>query len=196
MIRTTPSSVVTGRNAQGDKCSETRRTKDEQIGRLAHACVTGTVFDMFVYGSHAIRDIVSDFVAGSGSWEHTDDIARHRINRLRENNVIINPYSTLGEQDAVPEQPEQIRLESGRFEYVERLDVFSTVSRDVLFKRPIFIRAPRYTQRKRVFSECQSVHKPRQLATEAALTLSKRWHRETVPVSSRAREHILSNLER
>ena len=128
-------------------------------------------------------------------------IACHHINRLCENNVVINPYSTLGEQDAVPEQ---ISLESGRFEYVERLDVFSTVSRDVLsslfnivlFKRPIFIRATRYTQRKRVFSECQSVHKPRQLATEATLPFSKRWRRETVPVFSRAREHILSNLER
>ena len=79
MIRTTPSSVVTGRNAQGGACSETRRTKGEQIGRLAHARVTGTVFDMFVYGSHAIRDIVSDFVSGSGSWEHTDDCVAYRV---------------------------------------------------------------------------------------------------------------------
>ena len=128
-------------------------------------------------------------------------VARHFINRLCENDVIIHPYSTLGEQDAVSEQ---IRLERGRFEYVERLGVFSAVSRDVLsslfdvvlFNTPIRIRTARYTQRKRVFSERQRVCEPRQLVSETALLRWKRRRRETIPVFSHARECVLSNLER
>jgi len=68
----TPSSVTTRRDARGDACSDPRRTKGDQLGKLAHARVAGTEFDMFVYGSSGVRDIVSDAIAGSGSWERED----------------------------------------------------------------------------------------------------------------------------
>jgi len=69
---TRPSSATTQRVARGDACSDSRRNRRDQLGRLAHARAAGTQFDMFVYGSRGIRDIVSDSIAQSGSWERAD----------------------------------------------------------------------------------------------------------------------------
>ena len=45
----------------------------EQLGKRVHATVAGTQFDMFVYdGRGGIKDIVSDSIAGSGSWERVE----------------------------------------------------------------------------------------------------------------------------
>jgi len=50
-------------------CAEPR----EHLGKRVHATVAGTQFDMFVYdGRRGIKDIVSDSIAGSGSWERSE----------------------------------------------------------------------------------------------------------------------------
>ena len=41
-------------------------------GKLAHAKVSGTEFDMFVYDHSSVRDIVSHSIKTSGSWELQD----------------------------------------------------------------------------------------------------------------------------
>jgi len=42
----------------------------EHLGKSVRATVAGTQFDMFVYdGRGGIKDIVSDSIAGSGSWK-------------------------------------------------------------------------------------------------------------------------------
>ena len=52
-----------------DVCAEPR----EHLGERVRAAVAGTTFDMFVYGGGAgIKDIVSDSIAGSGSWERVE----------------------------------------------------------------------------------------------------------------------------
>ena len=52
-----------------DICAEPR----EHLGKRVHATVAGTQFDMFVYdGRGGIKDIVSDSIAGSGSWERVE----------------------------------------------------------------------------------------------------------------------------
>lgn len=52
-----------------DVCAEPR----EHLGKSVRATVADTEFDMFVYGGGAgIKDIVSDSIAGSGSWERLE----------------------------------------------------------------------------------------------------------------------------
>ena len=52
-----------------DVCAEPR----EHLGKSVRATVAGTQFDMFVYsGGAGIKDIVSDSIAGSGSWERVE----------------------------------------------------------------------------------------------------------------------------
>ena len=41
-------------------------------GKLAHAKVSGTEFDMFIYDHSSVRDIVSHSIKTSGSWELQD----------------------------------------------------------------------------------------------------------------------------
>jgi len=70
-----------------DVCAEPR----EHLGKSVRATVADTEFDMFVYGGGAgIKDIVSDSIAGSGSWERLETeklmsttVRRRRCSRAR-----------------------------------------------------------------------------------------------------------------
>ena len=61
------------REVNDDVCSVLDRARREHLGRRVHASAAGKQFDMFVYAaSSGVRDIVSESISSTGSWERGD----------------------------------------------------------------------------------------------------------------------------
>ena len=71
----TPSAPPTPkREVNDDVCSMLDRARRDHLGRRVHASAAGKQFDMFVYaGSSGVRDIVSESISSTGTWERGDN---------------------------------------------------------------------------------------------------------------------------
>ena len=61
------------REVNDDVCSVLDRARRDHLGRRVHASAAGKRFDMFVYAASSdVRDIVSESISSTGSWERGD----------------------------------------------------------------------------------------------------------------------------